>query len=89
MKYLFLFVFLLGCSSHRNITLFLKETKEELTDPYGKKCIQSGLKIIELEEGSYQLITYFSNCEIKVKKYLDEIEIKQWAPPKNWTKLKK
>jgi hypothetical protein len=75
-------MFLLGCSSHRNITLFLKENKEELTDTYGKKCTQSGFKIVQKTENSYQLITYFSNCDVKIKKHLDQLEMKHWLVPK-------
>ncbi len=84
MKYLFLFIFLLGCASRRETTVFLKETKQELTDIYGKKCSQSGFKVVKSQdnENEYFLITYFSNCDVKILKYLDKIEIKHWLPPK-------
>lgn len=77
-------IFLIGCSSRANVTLFLKEEDSRLVDLNGKDCIESGMLIIKDEdkEGQYyRIVTLYSNCLVQTKRRMKEFEPQQWLLP--------
>lgn len=81
MKYWILMTILLcGCSTKGIVaTIFLKEDRKRLYNiKTGEDCSESGYEVVQNEDKSYTLITYYSNCEVHTDRHLEEFEIKNW-----------
>jgi hypothetical protein len=63
-------------------TIFLKEEATHLKNLKDEDCDRSGYQIRKQEDGSYRLIEYFSNCDVREYRLLKEREHKQWIMPK-------
>lgn len=74
-----------GCSTHKvNATLFLKETDRRFYDLHNNACLVSGYDVKpNLDSDTYRLVTYFSNCDVREERTLQEFEVQQWGIKKN------
>lgn len=93
MKLLIALTFILsGCASKGiDATLFLKEKDQELVNLKGDVCLESGQQIIKAPDGEYyRMIHFYSNCDVRVKRRMEEFELKLWGikPPKMKQDLK-
>lgn len=88
LTFLFLTSILVGCASKRvSTTIFLKETDRRFTNIKGHNCLVSGYDVKpNKDSNTYRLTTYYSNCDIRETRTLEEFEVMQWAK-KNKLKL--
>lgn len=75
MKILFLtLLFLTSCTTYRTINLTTKNPNPDVYKlPSFEKCEQSGLQVIKED-----YIEYYKNCDVILKRKLEEREKKQW-----------
>lgn len=74
------FNMLLGCGANKNGALFLKEEDKFITDLKGNNCTESGYQVVQAPNGEhYRLITFYSNCDVRVDRKMKEFEPKQWG----------
>lgn len=71
---------LFGCgSAYNRHVIFLKEKDMLLVDLENNSCLESGYTTYHVQDGTYRLITYYSNCSVRKHRTLEEYELKQWG----------